>query len=380
MEIIVGIDASRCRSGGVISHLIGLLNNFDPVMTGVKEIHVWSFKSLLDQLPDKPWLIKHNPPSLEKNIFIQLIWQAVVLAKELRATGCNVLYTQSASSLCFFSPNVVGSQDMLSYEPGVMKYYGYSLYRLRLLGILLLQNLAFRRAEGVIFLNHYSSKIIQKSCGELKNITFIPHAANEVFRQVEATITWPFNSERPIRCIYISNIDMYKHQWKVIEAISLLRMKGYNVKLQLVGEGTPKAEKLVKRAIEKSIDGGTFVERVGFVPHREIPTLLAKSDLFVFASSCETMPVTLLEGMSAGMPIACSDRGPMPEMLGSGGIYFNPESTSSISNALEKIISSSEIRLNISKQAKNISLKYSWKKCSNDTFRYISKVYNVSKA
>jgi len=380
MEIIVGIDASRCRSGGVAAHLIGILTDFDPVMTGVKEIHVWSFKSLLDQLPDKPWLIKHSPPSLEKNIFIQLMWQAVILVKELRATGCNILYTQGASSLCFFSPNVVGSQDMLSYEPGVMKYYGYSLYRLRLLGILLLQNLAFRRAEGVIFLNHYSSKIIQKSCGKLNNIAFIPHAADEAFSQVRAAVPWPIKSERPIRCIYISNMDMYKHQWKVIEAIYLLRIKGYNVTLKLVGGGTSKAEKLVKSAIDKSADGGMFVERVKFVPHHEIPTLLANSDLFVFASSCETMPVTLLEGMSAGMPIACSDRGPMPEVLGNGGIYFDPESAPSIANALERIFSSSDLRLNISKQAKTVSLKYSWTKCSKDTFRYISKVYKVMKA
>ena len=379
MKIIVGIDASRCRSGGVAAHLIGILTNFDPVITGIREIHVWSFKSLLDQLPDKPWLIKHNPPSLEKNIFRQLVWQAAILAKELRESGCNILYTQGASSLCFFSPNVVGSQDMLSYEPGVMKYYGYSFYRLRLLGILWLQNLAFRRAEGVVFLNHYSSKIIQKSCGKLKNIVFIPHAADEAFSQVRAALPWPINSERPIRCIYISNMDMYKHQWKVIEAIYLLRKKGYNVILKLVGGGTLEAERLVKSAVSKSADGGAFVERVEFVPHHEIPILLANSDLFVFASSCETMPVTLLEGMSAGMPIACSDRGPMPEVLENGGVYFDPVSTASIAQAIERILSSSDLLLNIAKQAKVVSLKYSWKQCSNDTFRYISKIYKVTK-
>ena len=91
------------------------------------------------------------------------------------------------------------------------------------------------------------------------------------------------------------------------------------------------------------------------------------------------MPVTLLEGMSAGMPIACSDRGPMPEVLENGGVYFDPVSTASIAQAIERILSSSDLRLNIAKQAKVVSLKYSWKQCSNDTFRYISKIYKVTK-
>jgi glycosyltransferase involved in cell wall biosynthesis len=66
--------------------------------------------------------------------------------------------------------------------------------------------------------------------------------------------------------------------------------------------------------------------------------LLLKSDIFVFASSCENMPNTLIEGMAAGLKIACSSRGPMPEVLKDAGYYFDPESPVSISKAIEQII------------------------------------------
>jgi hypothetical protein len=64
-SIIVGIDASRNRSGGAKVYLLWILTEGEPFKYGVKEIHVWAFQSLLDQLPDYPWLIKHNPDTLE---------------------------------------------------------------------------------------------------------------------------------------------------------------------------------------------------------------------------------------------------------------------------------------------------------------------------
>ena len=45
----------------------------------------------------------------------------------------------------------------------------------------------------------------------------------------------------------------------------------------------------------------------------------------IFASSCESSSCVLIENMASGLPIACSNRGPMPEVLKDGGVYFDPE-------------------------------------------------------
>lgn len=375
MELVIGIDASRNRSGGARAHIIGILSQCDPVKNGIKEIHVWAFRELLDQIPSRPWLIKHSPPALEKNLVRQVIWQAKDLAKELRSLGCHILFSTSASSVCRFSPMVSLSQDMLSYEPGAMKNYGYGSSRLRLLCILVLQNLTFRRSQGVIFLSYYAGDIIQKSCGSLRNVAYVPHGVNDIFTKSELMQCWPESEERPVSCIYVSNIDMYKHQWHVIDAISYLRDRGYKLTLKLVGGvASATAEKLVKSAIKKSVDEGDFVSRIEFISHDKIPALLSDSDLFLFASSCENMPVTLIEGMSVGLPIVCSDRGPMPEVLMDGGVYFDPEDARSIADAVERVLCSPDLRSSISSKAKALSLQYNWKRCSDDTFKYIAKV------
>ncbi|PKN22973.1 MAG: glycosyl transferase family 1 [Deltaproteobacteria bacterium HGW-Deltaproteobacteria-3] len=379
MDMKIGIDASRNRSGGAKAHLIGILTECHPEKQGIKEIHVWAFRSLLDQLPHHPWLIKHNPIALEQPLFKQLVWQATALAGEVKSAGCAILFSTDASTLCRFKPMVVLSQDMLSYEPGVMRYFGYGLTRLRLLAILAIQNLAFRRAEAVIFLTRYAAKVIQQSCGALPSIAYIPHGVDAAFQQSQAVNSWPEAGGRPIRCIYVSNTDMYKHQWVVVKAISLLRKRGHNLTLRLVGGGKGPAQQLLQDVIAIADPGGVFVKQLEFLPHNDLPALLTEADLFVFASSCENMPVTLVEAMAVGLPIACSNRGPMPEVLADGGVCFDPEDADSIAEAIEQIIQSSALRLSIVQRAKTLSQQYNWKRCADETLAFVAETYRRSK-
>ena len=368
----IGIDASRNRSGGAKAHLIGILTECRPEKHGIDEIHVWSFRSLLDQLPNFPWLIKHNPQALEQPLFRQLLWQATRLSGEAKDMSCDILFTTDASTVCRFNPMVVLSQDMLSYEPGVIRYFGYGLARLRLLAILAVQNLAFRRAAGVIFLTHYAADVIQRSCGALPYITYIPHGVGPEFKQAQWVDKSLKSDNDVIRCIYISNTEMYKHQWVVVQAIAALRKRGYKLKISLVGGGSGQAHALLQREIDASDPESVFVEQLDFLPQAALPSHLANSDLFVFASSCENLPVTLLEAMAVGLPIACSNRGPMPEVLVDGGVYFDPEKVESIANAIEQIISDSVLRTRIALRAKALSAQYSWARCSDETFAFVT--------
>jgi glycosyltransferase involved in cell wall biosynthesis len=374
-QLTIGIDASRNRSGGARAHLIGILASLDPYQLGIDQIHIWSFKSLLESIPDRPWLVKHNPAPLEKSLLKQLAWQATSLAGELRQNNCDILFTTDASSLCRFKPMVILSQDMLSYEPGVMRYFGFSFVRLRLIAILYLQNAAFRNAKSVIFLTRYAAELIQKSCGPLSSITYIPHG-------VDSQFNLSFNKDklrnyfnRNINCIYVSNAEMYKHQWVVVEAIALLKKSGYNLSLTLVGGGKGPAQKLLNNTINKLDPRRTFINQLSFLPHNKLPDILAKSDLSIFASSCENMPITLLESMAAGLPIACSNRGPMPEVLEDGGVYFDPFNAESIANAIEKIILDSDLRLKIAVRAKELAYLYTWERCSKETFSFVVQTY-----
>jgi glycosyltransferase involved in cell wall biosynthesis len=373
--IKIGIDASRNRSGGAKAHLIGILSECDREKYRIQEIHVWAFRSLLDELPDCPWLIKHNPIALEQPLLKQLLWQATELSGEVQSAGCDILFTTDASTICRFSPMVVLSQDLLSYEPGMMRYYGFNLASLRLLVILWLQNLAFRRAQGVIFLTQYAGKIIQQSCGLLRNIAYIPHGVDLMFKSSHVTNAWPVSGERTIFCTYVSNAEMYKYQWVVAEAIAMLRARGYDLSLKLIGGGKGPAQELLERVVARLDSDGKFIQQLNFLPKNELVAHLAQSDLFIFASGCETFGITLLEGMSIGLPIACSTRSSLPETLQDGGVYFEPENANSIAETIELIVRTPQLRVAIAQRAKELSQHYSWKRCADETFAFITETH-----
>lgn len=370
-ELVVGVDASRNRSGGAVAHLRGILDDLDPALHGVREVHVWSYRRLLDQLPGRPWLIKHNPAALEKSLFWQVWWQYRALPREVRASGCDILLNTDAGTVCSFRPSVVMSRDLLSYEAREMQRYGLSAGRLRCILLKFIQTRSLRRSDGAIFLTNYAATTIQAVTGRLPTVRVIPHGVGSNFRQATASGRWPDDTGRPIECLYVSNAEPYKHQWHVIRAVGTLRARGHNVTLALVGGGTGRSQQLIDDEIARTDPDRQFVTTAGFVRHENIPQLMAQADLFVFASSCENMPNTLIEAMASGLPIACSDRGPMPEILEEAGSYFDPENAEAIANAIERIIVDPGYRLRIAKRAKELAEQFSWRRCARETFDFI---------
>ncbi len=377
---VLGIDASRNRSGGARAHVIGLLSELDPAEHGIERVHLWTFRSLADAVPERPWLVKHSPPELERSLPRQLVWQALSLKRELVCAGCDVLFTTDASTFCQFKPMVVLSQDMLSYEPGVMQTYGWGRARLRLQAILKLQNAAFRRASGVIFLTQYAGEVIRRSCGPLSRVAFVPHGIPPRFFDVARARVWPTSRERAIECVYVSNAALYKHQWEVIKAIAMLRSEGFNLKITLIGGGDGLAQDLIDQQRELLDPQGSFVRQLPFVPNSDLLDHLSNADIFVFASACENMPVTLLEGMAAGLPVACSSRGPMPEVLGNAGMYFDPVDPRSIAEAIRRLVTDSKLREASARRSREIAKEYSWSRTARETMSFIKDIFREDQA
>jgi len=371
-ELIVGVDASRNHSGGAKGHLIGTLTGADPRLYGIKSVHLWAYQSLSDAVPERPWLTKHVPPILGKSLIHQAWWQYHSLPREAKASGCEVMFNTDAGSVCPFQPSVTLSQDMLSYEPGEINRFGISLARLRLELLRLIQNNSLKTASRAMFLTKHAATVIQNVTGPLESHVVVPHGIDDRFRQNPETMDRTQDSRAEVKILYISNAALYKHQWNVVRAVSSLRDSGVNASLLLVGGGQGRAQRILDREIALCDPKRTFVKQEPFVKHNEIACYLAKADLFVFASSCENLPITLLEAMASGLPIACSDRGPMPEVLQDGGIYFNPEDSSSVAAAIESIIVTPGLKSQIALRAKELSNQYSWQRCAKETWDILS--------
>jgi glycosyltransferase involved in cell wall biosynthesis len=202
----------------------------------------------------------------------------------------------------------------------------------------------------------------------------VPNGMDRQFCQPprEQRIIGRYSDDRPFRILYVSIIDVYKHQWRVAEAVAQLRASGLPVVLDLVGPAYAPALKRLSRTLGRIDPAGEFLRYWGRVPYRDLLSHYTQADLFLFASSCENMPIILLEAMAAGLPIACSNRGPMPEVLGDGGVLFDPEDPQDIARALRAMIMSPELRAEKARASFERAQAYSWTRCARDTFPFLS--------
>jgi glycosyltransferase involved in cell wall biosynthesis len=67
----------------------------------------------------------------------------------------------------------------------------------------------------------------------------------------------------------------------------------------------------------------------------------------------------------------------MPEVLGDGGVYFDPEKAEDIAKALSALIESPELRAQVAHKAFERAKDYSWRRCAGETFQFLARVSRV---
>ena len=371
-KLIIGIDATNLSHGGGKTYLIELLKLANPIKHQFSKIIVWSTEEILKSIDDKDWIIKRCPFKFSTGLIYRLTWQLLFLSKKAQEEGCDVLFAPGGISSGNFQPLVTMSQNLLPFESREYLRYGISLKRFKLFLIKYFQSYSFKNSKGVIFLTEHAKETIQNVIGNLNNKTIIiPHGLSKRFISAKKIFHKKNYKKKIIRILYVSHIEHYKHQWNVIEALASLRNEKFPITLDLVGSPGTAMNKL-QLAIKKYDANNEWVFFQNKIQYNKMHQIYQKFDYGIFASSCENLPITLLEMMGSGMQIACSNFSPMPEILGNGGIYFNPVKPSSIAEAVRNLIVSKKNENKNSNYIKNIAEKYKWENTAYLTFDFLN--------
>lgn len=373
----LGIDASNLRGGGGVTHLVELLAAAEPEGHGFSEVTVWGGLATLRQIEQRPWLKKIYQPALDQNLFYRTLWQNGRLSKLAETGKCDVLLVPGGSYLGRFRPVVIMCRNMLPFEWKELRRYGWSRMTLKFLILRAVQRRSFRRADALIFLTKYAQNVV---VGEMelssRETRIIPHGVNARFLNphVEHAPLSRFSVDDPFRIIYVSIIDVYKHQWNVAEAVAQLRSAGLPITLDLIGPAYPRALSRLRATLERLDPTGDFIRYRGPVLHSELHMSYKNASMCVFASSCENMPNILLEAMESGLPVACSDRGPMREIAGEGAVYFNPENVTDIARAIRTLAIDSGLRATKAGLSSERAKAFTWVRCAHETLRFLAEV------
>lgn len=374
----IGIDGSNISSGGGVTHLSEILNALDLSEFGIQEIEVWSIQGTLSKILERDGITLKNDPVIESNLINRLYWQQKKLS-DIASERYDILYVPGGSYLGSFQPFVTMNRNLQPFDIETRRRYNLSFQKMRLSLLEKVQAKTYRNAAGVIFLSREAKELTTKKIGNrIENTEIVPHGiANKFFKEpgkIQSNDSYSF--DKPFEFLYASRINVYKHQWNVIEAIKKLREEGYPIVLKLVGNIENKqSEKLFSVARKRFDPKNEFVMHYGRTTQEELLKFYHSADAFVFASSCETFGQVLLEAMASALPIACAERSAMPEILKDNGVYFNPEDPISIAASLRKLMESKALREELSILAYKEARTYSWKRCAEQTFGFIKEVY-----
>lgn len=372
--LIIGIDAANLRSGGGVTHLVELLNAATPASQGIDRVVVWTGPTTAARLPSRPWLEVVTPHALDGGLLSRTFWQWRGLPRAARARRCDVIFAPGGSYSADFAPAVTMSQNLLPFEWRELSRYGLSMMTAKLCLLRLVQSRSFRRSQGVLFLSDYAQRTVVAVTGTLKGHTKkIPHGIAERFLIAPRAQHGDGRSPNtPLRLLYVSIIDVYKHQWAVVEAVHSLRSQGIALELDLIGPAYPSALSRLEETVNRLDPEGLWVRYQGAVPYEQLHEAYGNADIAIFASSCENQPIILLEMMAAGLPIASSNRGPMPEILGDAGVYFDPERPADIAGRLEELVISPDLRARLAQRSFETARQFSWARTADETFTFLA--------
>src|ERR1035437_3347562 len=149
-----------------------------------------------------------------------------------------------------------GEPEFLPFEWLELKRFGWSWITLKLLLLRAAQTRTFRRADGVVFLTSYARDIVMRVAKHTAGGSrTIPHGIDERFTHPPRAQLPAQAMDRPFRILYVSIIDVYKHQVEVVAAVAALRATGIPVELDLVGPAYPPALNRLERRLSR-IDPG----------------------------------------------------------------------------------------------------------------------------
>lgn len=106
----------------------------------------------------------------------------------------------------------------------------------------------------------------------------------------------------------IARLSKEKRHLDFIEAAKIAHDKNYHTKFFIIGDGPEKGKVL------KSIKGfEDFIILTGM--RRDIPDVLRSLDCFVLSSEVESLPLSIREAMSMGLPVITTDVGGVREAV-----------------------------------------------------------------
>jgi glycosyltransferase involved in cell wall biosynthesis len=191
-----------------------------------------------------------------------------------------------------------------------------------------LESFCLKRTGGVIAISTYTQQLVEKLT---RKTWLLPNAVDRKFFDI-------IPNPLPVpKILFVGSLDERKNPLGLLKACEGL-LRGGKCTLALAGQfhSTGNYGKKVMSMAE-SMPGLTFL---GFLDRDALAKEFASSSLLVLPTFEDNCPMVLLEAMAAGVPIAASRVGGIPDLVEDKvtGLLFDPNNTEEITESIEALL------------------------------------------
>ncbi|MFA6094530.1 MAG: glycosyltransferase [Candidatus Paceibacterota bacterium] len=158
--------------------------------------------------------------------------------------------------------------------------------------------------------------------------------------------------------VYMGRLSYEKDINQLIDALVILKEIKKFVTLMLIGDG-PERKKIEKYARERGVTEKVLF--TGFLYGKNLVRALQSNEIFLTASKSENMPLSVLEGMSVGLPVVGVRSLGIPEIVKDNvnGYVVTPDSPREMAEKVRVILADKKLLSMLSSGARESALTYS---------------------
>jgi glycosyltransferase involved in cell wall biosynthesis len=172
--------------------------------------------------------------------------------------------------------------------------------------------------------------------------------------------------------LYVGGISPHKNLNALVGAFHKIVSDSdfSKVKLVLVGDYKDDPFFSAYPNLKKQVDEFDLADKViftGFIEDLELAHLYNAATLVVLPSLEEGFGLPAVEAMACGTPVAASNRGSLPEVLGAAGRFFDPTNIENIAEVVGRILGDDAMKKEMSQTGLARAREFLWKKAAKDT-------------
>lgn len=231
------------------------------------------------------------------------------------------------------------------HYPGVFNRFenAYIMYRLKV---------SMKKADRIITISEYSkADILEKVPGCEDKITVINNGLNDVSYEKDTPLT-----EAKEYIVAMTSGLPHKNAKGVFTAYEAYYQKAHKpLDLVVIGVGDTASYPEMKQEAAAHVSCYKFFENFD-----EMCRVAAGARAYLFLSYIEGFGFPPLEAMQLGVPVICSNRSSLPEVVKDAGILVDPDDYEAITQALIKVTTEEALRKELIEKGYANIRRFSW--------------------